>query len=81
MRPSLFVVLMLAGCLSGPAKAVQASTCEKQGEAIIQSASDCPTVVMELQRLVIRSPECAAVFSDEGGAGVAGVHCKDGGAP
>jgi len=69
----------LAGCSSGPAKAVQASTCREQGKAIIDSAGSCREAVAALERLVERSPECAAVLNDDAGAG---VRCRgDGGAP
>lgn len=71
--------LALAGCSSGPAKAVQASACREQGKAITSTASSCRDAVAQLERLIERSPECAAVLNDDAGAG---VHCKgDGGAP
>jgi hypothetical protein len=70
--------LAITGCSSGPAKAVQASTCREQGKAIIDSASSCREAAASLERFVMRSPECAAVLNDDGGAG---VRCRDGGAP
>jgi len=73
----LLAVVAIAGCSSGPAKAVQASTCREQGKAITTTAHSCEEAVDQLDRLIERSPECAAVFGR--GDGGAGVHCKDGG--
>jgi hypothetical protein len=70
-------VFAIAGCSSGPAKAVQASACREQGKAIIDSASSCREAVDALERLAVRSPECRAVLTDDGGAG---TRCRDGGA-
>jgi len=67
----------LAACSSAPVRTVQASTCREQGKAITSTAATCADAVAQLERLVERSPECAAVLNDDGGAG---VHCKgDGG--
>ncbi len=73
----LSFAVVIAGCSSGPAKAVQASTCRDEGKTIIDTASSCREAVAALERLVIRSPECAAILNDDGGAG---ARCKDGGA-
>lgn len=74
---SIAFVLTASGCSSGPAKAVQASACTEQGKVITSTAKTCADAVESLQRLVERSPECAAILNDDGGAG---VHCKgDGG--
>jgi len=79
MHVLLVILLVIAGCSSGPAKAVQASTCREQGKAITSTASSCREAVAALERLVERSPECAAVLNDDAGAG---VRCRgDGGAP
>jgi hypothetical protein len=76
MHVLILVLLAIAACSSAPAKAVQASTCREQGKAIVSTAATCPAAVAALERLVERSPECAAILSDDGGAG---VRCKDGG--
>jgi len=73
----ILVAVVIAGCSSGPAKAVQASTCREQGLTIVRTASSCAEAKAALERLLERSPECAAVLNDDAGAG---VHCKgDGG--
>ncbi len=76
MKQAIFFLAALAACSSPPAKAVQASTCREQGKAITDTASSCREAVASLERLVERSPECAAVLNDDGGSG---AHCKDGG--
>lgn len=69
--------LFSCGCSPGPARAAQASTCREQGRAVIATAATCQDAVDALERLVERSPECAAILG--GGDGGAGVRCRDGG--
>ncbi len=78
MRHAIFFLAALAACTSPAAKTVQASTCREQGDTITTTAATCRDAVAQLERLVERSPECAAILNDDGGAG---VHCKDGGSP
>jgi hypothetical protein len=67
----LFLILFLAACSSAP-KAAQATRCREQGLAVIEAATTCREAHAGLDRLVVRSPECAAIFADAG----AGVRCK-----
>jgi hypothetical protein len=78
MHVLLLILLVIAGCSSPPAKAVQASACREQGKTIIDTAASCGEAKAALDRLVTRSPECAAVLNDGAGAG---VRCPDGGRP
>jgi hypothetical protein len=75
--PLLVLILLALAACGPPARAVQASACREQGMAITSTAATCREAVASLERLVERSPECAAVLNDDAGAH---VRCKDGGA-
>ena len=75
MHVFILIALLLAAACGPTARAVQASRCEEQGNAIIMSADSCQAASAGLERLVERSPECAALyFADSGGAR---MHCKE----
>jgi hypothetical protein len=72
MHVLILILWVLAACSSAP-KAAQATRCREQGLAVIEAAGTCREAKAGLERLVERSPECAAILNDDAGAG---VHCK-----
>jgi len=75
--PLLILIALFVVSCGPPARVAQATTCREQGNAITMTAATCREAVASLERLVERSPECAAILNDDAGAR---VHCNgDGG--